>query len=218
MPLETSHWSTKHYGYHTLCSFIKASLPHREYRNPTSRESTKRKGHIKKVFHFPEGNREFNHITKTSLSQALKTLQCEPYMTVEVTYKLRADVNNRVLAKLTNFIKLPEVIEARINLKEAQKFITLAPAHLVTNVNSKTPPARMVVAAHCPHLHTKQSISDALRSGHHGLPSLQKTILRFGLSVSIDLADLNYYYRRPKIDPLRSLTNTTWHQGKEGSS
>ena len=35
-------------------------------------------------------------------------------MAAEVTYKLRADVNNGVLVKLTEFLKLPEVIEAGI--------------------------------------------------------------------------------------------------------
>lgn len=92
--------------------------------------------------------------------------------------------------------------------------VTLALTHLATNVNWKTPPARIVITAHRPHLRTKQPISNTLRSGHHGLPSLQKTLLSFGLSVSIASADPNYSYRRHKMDPLESLTNTTWHHGK----
>ena len=42
-------------------------------------------------------------------------------MAAEVTYKLRADINNGVLVNLTEFLKLPEVIEARITLKDAMK-------------------------------------------------------------------------------------------------
>ena len=45
-------------------------------------------------------------------------------MAAEVTYKLRADVNNGVLVKLTEFLKLPDVIEAGITLKDAKKFIS----------------------------------------------------------------------------------------------
>ena len=40
-------------------------------------------------------------------------------MVAEVTYKLRAGVKNGVLVKLTDFLKLSEVIEAGITLKEA---------------------------------------------------------------------------------------------------
>ena len=40
-------------------------------------------------------------------------------MAAEVTYKLRADVNNGVLVKITEFLKLPEVIQAGITLQDA---------------------------------------------------------------------------------------------------
>ena len=69
-------------------------------------------------------------------------------MAAEVTYKLRADVNNGVLVKLKDFLKLPEVLEAGITLEEARKFITPAPLHMVANVNSKSSPVRMVIAPH----------------------------------------------------------------------
>ena len=59
---------------------------------------------------------------------------------------------------------------------------------------------------------TKQSINDALYSGHHGLPSIKKTILRFRIAVSIALADLSCYYKRSIIDPLRSLMSALWLQ------
>ena len=93
-------------------------------------------------------------------------------MAAEVTYKLRADVDNGVLLKLTEFLILPEVIQAGINLQNAQKFICPAPLHMVANLNSKSSPVRMVIAPHRPHMTTKQSINDALYSGHNGLPSI----------------------------------------------
>ena len=69
-------------------------------------------------------------------------------MAAEATYKLRADVNNGVLVKLTKFLQLPEVIEARITLKDAKKFITPSPLHMVANVNSKSSPVRIVITPH----------------------------------------------------------------------
>ena len=93
-----------------------------EIQHPEDRP--KGKVHIKRVFQFSEGSKEFNHVTKKSSLQALKTLQDKTHMAAEVTYKLRADVNKGVLVKLTDFLKLPEVIKARITLKDTRKFIT----------------------------------------------------------------------------------------------
>ena len=80
------------------------------------RNRPREKVHIKRVFQFPEGSKEFNHVAKKSSLQALKTLQDKPHMVAEVIYKLRADANNGVLVKLTDFLNLPEVIEAIITL------------------------------------------------------------------------------------------------------
>ena len=87
--------------------------------------------HIKRVFQFPQGNAEFNYIAKRSALQALKTLDDKPNIAAEITYKLRADVNNGILVKLSEFLKLPEVVEAGITLEEARKWITPAPIHMV---------------------------------------------------------------------------------------
>ena len=122
--------------------------------------------HIKRVFQFPEGNTEFNYIAKRSSLQALKTLHDKPNMAAEITYKLRADANNGILVKLSEFLKLPEVIEAGITLEEARKRITPAPIHMVSNVNSKSSPVRMVIALHQPHKITKQYIDDALHANN----------------------------------------------------
>ena len=92
--------------------------------------------YFKKVFQFPQGNTEFNYITKRSALQALKALDDKPNMAAEITYKLRADSNNRILVKLSEFLKLPEVIEAGITLEEARKWFTPAPIHMVSNINS----------------------------------------------------------------------------------
>ena len=102
-------------------------------------------------------------------------------MAAEVTYKLRADVNNGVLVKLTEFLQLPEVIDAGTTLKEARKFITPAPLHMVDNVHSKSTTVRMVTTPPRSHRVTKQSTIDNLKLEHHGLPTLQKRIPRFRL-------------------------------------
>ena len=120
----------------------------------------------------------------------MKILQDKPHMAAEVTYKLRADVNNGVLVKLTDFLQLPEVIEAGITLKEDQKFITPTLLHMVDNVHSKSSTVRMVTAPPFSHRITKQSTIVDLKLEHHGPPRLQKRIPRFRLSVSITLADL----------------------------
>ncbi len=102
----------------------------------------------------------------SSLS-ALRTLQDKPAMAKEVTYKLRADVNNGVLIKLSEFLQLPEVKQAGITMKNAQEFICPAPLHLVANVNSKSSPVRMVIAPHRQHTITRQSINLGTTAYHH---------------------------------------------------
>merc|ERR1711962_1231259 len=145
------------------------------------------------------------------------TLKDKPAMAKEVTYKLKADVNNGVLIKLSDFLKLPEVMEAGITMENAKDFICPAPLHLVANANSKSSPVRMVIAPHRQHTITRQSINDSLSAGHHGLPSLQRTILRYRLSTSSYLADLSCYYKRSIIDPLGSLMSAIWLQGEPDS-
>ena len=158
--------------------------------------------HISRVFQFPQGSKDFAHSAKMSSLSALKTLQDRPAMAQEITFKLRADVRNGVLVKLSDFLQLPEAIQAGITSENAQKYICPAPLHLVANPNSKSTPVRMVIAPHKPHMLTRQSINDALASGHHGLPSLQRTILRYRLSLCSSVADLSCYYKRSIIDPL----------------
>ena len=70
-----------------------------------------------------------------SVLQALKTLDDKPNMAAEITYKLRADANNGILVKLSEFLKLPEVIEAGITLEEARKQITPVQIHMISNIN-----------------------------------------------------------------------------------
>ena len=118
--------------------------------------------HIKKVFQFPQGSREFTHMAKMSSLSALKTLQSRPAMAKELTYKLRADVTNGVLLKLKDFLQPPEAKEAGLTMENAQKFICLAPLHMVANVNSKSSPVRMVIAPHRQHAITRKSINDSL--------------------------------------------------------
>merc|ERR1712112_119603 len=152
----------------------------------------------------------------SSLS-AIRTLQDKPHMAAEVMFKLRSDVNNGVLLKLKDFLQLPEVHEAGISKKNVQDFICPAPLHIVANVNSKSSPVRLVIAPHRQHTTTRKSINDALAAGHHGLPSIQKTILRYRLSSSSSLADLSCYYKRSVIDPLGSLMSAIWLQGEPNS-
>ena len=56
--------------------------------------------HIKRVFQFPQGSKEFTHTAKMSSLSALKALQSRPAMAKELTYKLTTDVTNGVLLKL----------------------------------------------------------------------------------------------------------------------
>ena len=78
-------------------------------------DQSRGKVHIKRVFIFQ----------KEEESLTISALQAKTSHTD--TYKLGTDVNNRILVKLTDFLKLPSVIEAGITLKEAQSSSHLLP-------------------------------------------------------------------------------------------
>ena len=84
-------------------------------------------------------SREFFIFQKEEESLTISSLQAKISHTehAKVTYKLGTDVNNRILVKLTDFLKLPSVIEAGTTLKSS-KFITPAPLHEVANVELKS--------------------------------------------------------------------------------
>ena len=83
-----------------------------QYRHGVKHPGNRPQGkvHLKRVFQFPQGSAELNKIAKRSALQALKALDDKPNMAGEVTYKLRADVNNGILVKLSEFCKLLEVV------------------------------------------------------------------------------------------------------------
>ncbi len=96
-----------------------------------------------------------------------------------MSFYISIDPGNKKCGLLLADIQSGKVIEAGIALEEARKWITPAPIHIVSNINCKSSPVRMVIAPHQLHKVTKQSINDTLHTGHHGLPSIQDTILRF---------------------------------------
>ena len=99
--------------------YTKLTIPYYHMENISIQHPTTRprgRIHINRVFQFPQGTREFVHTAKMSSLSALKTLQDKPDMVAELTYKLRADVTNGVLLKLTDFLELPDVKQAGITM------------------------------------------------------------------------------------------------------
>ena len=57
--------------------------------------------------------------SKESPLQDLKTLYDKPNMATEITYKLKTDANNGILARLPVFLRLPKDIQRiRINFNQ----------------------------------------------------------------------------------------------------
>ena len=94
--------------------------------------------------------------------------------------------------------------------------ITSTPKHLRTNLNSKTAPVIKMTTAHHHHLSTRQSMCDMLCSEHYEFPISQKTTPSLEPLVKLTSMDQIHTYRRPKRFSLTAITNTTWHQEKEG--
>ena len=84
------------------------------------------------------------HISSLS---ALKRLQNKPYMCAELAHKLAEDVDQKVLIKLDDYLKLPEVKQAGITRETAHANIVPSVIHLVAYLASSSSPLRLVIEA-----------------------------------------------------------------------
>ena len=94
-----------------------------------------------------------DHFVRTarilSLS-ALKRLENKPFMCSELAHKLSEDVDQGVLVKLEDYLKLPEVKKMGITSETAYSNIVPSAIHLVANLASSSLPLRLVVAPNIP--------------------------------------------------------------------
>ena len=138
-------------------------------------------------------------------------------MCAELAHKLSEDVDQGVLMKLEDYLKLPEVKKLGITRETAHANIVPSAIHLVANLSSSTSPLRLVVAPNRKELTTRQSINSALHSGLPQLPKIQEVLLKYRLSLSLAISDLCAFYKRNILDPAGSLMSAIYLQGNPNS-
>ena len=138
-------------------------------------------------------------------------------MCTELAHKLAEDVDQKVLIKLDDYLKLPEVKQMGITRETAHANIVPSAIHLVANLASSSSPLRLVVAPNHPEATTRQSINSALHSGLPQLPKIQEVLLKFRLSLSFAVSDLCAFYKRNILDPAGSLMSAIYLQGNPNS-
>ena len=160
------------------------------------------------------------HFVRTahiSLLSALKRLQNKPFMCAELAHKLSEDVDQVVLVKLEDYLKLPEIKKLGITNETVHANIVPLAIHLVANLSSSSLPLRLVVAPNRQEITTRQSINSALHSSLPQLPKIQEVLLKFRLSLSLAMSDLCAFYKRNILDPAGSLMSAIYLQGNPSS-
>ena len=133
-------------------------------------------------------------------------------MANDIAHKLSEDVNQGVLMKLSDFLKLDEVKSQNIDKTSVNQLVVLSPLHIVGNLGSKSSPMRLVVTPNRINRSTRQSINSAFHSGLPQLPKMQEILCKYRLSLSFTVADLVAFYKRNIIDPFGSLLSAIYLQ------
>ena len=79
----------------------------------------------------------------------------KPFMCSELAHKLAEDVDQGVLLKLDDHLKLPEVKKMGITKETVHSIVVPSAIHLVANLASSSSPLRLVVAPNCPEATTR---------------------------------------------------------------
>ena len=138
-------------------------------------------------------------------------------MCSELAHKLVEDVDQKVLIKLEDYLKLLEVKQMGITRETAHANIVPSAIHLVANLASSSWPLRLVVAPNRPEATMRQSINSTLHYGLPQLPKIQEVLLKFRLSLSLAVSDLCKFYKRNILDPAGSLMSAIYLQGNPNS-
>ena len=138
-------------------------------------------------------------------------------MCLELAHKLKEDVDQGVLMKLSDYLELPEVRKLGITRETAHANIVPSAIHLVANLSSASSPLRLVVAPNRQEPTTRQSINSAFHSGLPQLPQIKQVLLKYRLSLSFAISDLCAFYKRNILDPAGSLMSAIYLQGNPNS-
>ena len=131
-------------------------------------------------------------------------------MCSELAHKLAEDVDQGVLLKMDDFLKLPEVKRMGVTKETAHSIVVPSAIHLVANLASSSSPLRLIVAPNRVEATTRQSINSALHSGLPQLPKIQEVLLKYRLSLSLCITDLCAFYKHNVLDPAGSLMSAIY--------
>ena len=168
--------------------------------------------HIRREISDVKDKFPFVQAARTSSTYVLKKLVGKPAISKEIAFKLSEDIDQGILLKLDDFLKLDEVKKEGINRDNVSEYVVPSPLHVVGNPGSNSSPIRLVVAPNRPNTTTRQTINQALHTGLPQLPKLQEVLLKFRFSLSFVVADLVAFYKRNVLDPHGSLMSAIYLQ------
>ena len=160
----------------------------------------------------------YSRIAYGSTASVLKNLKDRPLAVREIQFKLRQDVDQGNLIRLSDFLNLSEVKRAGINPATVNDHVTPSSLLLVWNPGSSNTKARLCVSPSRKSRVTNASVNDLCSPGHHHLPQIASSLIGSQLALSEALGDLVSFYTQTKIDLQGALHSAIYLQDQGNGS
>ena len=154
----------------------------------------------------------YSKIARGSTASVLRNLKNRPLAVQEIQFKLRQDVDQGTLVRLTDFLNFPDVKDAGITPDNVGNHVTPSSLLLVWNPGSSNTKARLCVSPSRKSWVTNASINDLCHPGHHHLPQIASSLIKSQLAMSEAVGDLVSFYTQTKVDMQGALQSAVYLQ------
>ena len=129
----------------------------------------------------------------------------------EIQFKIRQDIDSRVLVSLEDFLKYEEVIKLGINKSNVNEYLTCTPLLLIYNPHSKSSPIQLCAD---PSSKNKKgaSINDTILPGNAHLQPITTNLLKAHFAVVHTTGDISNFYLQSGLNIQNSLNSAIYLQ------
>ena len=232
----TSHFSDPRSNYDTLAekSIKWVKHPHSTMRNPfpdlnspywepknvaVDHPDFRPRGSVRvsRIFENMDNKQSFQHIAKSATTSVLRNLKNRPLAVQELAYKIKQDIDNKLLIPLDDFLKKPDVIAQGFTPENISKFLISSAILLVYNPASTSSKVRLCVDP-ARQTASGQSINDVFKSGHPHIPDITNCLISSQFYVSLSLADISNFYTNCLLDSTGTLLSAVYLQAPNSNS
>ena len=137
---------------------------------------------------------DFIEIAERSSAALLKTLVGQPLITQEIGYKIRQDLDSRVLISLKDFLKLPDIVGRGITEENVHQHLMAAALLIVFNLNSQSSKVCLCMDPSRQSRSTNLSVNDSFEVGWPHIPDIAENLIKFQFNIVNTTGDISNFY------------------------